>query len=365
MITIGHIIKEIETFAPPVFQESYDNATLITGNLQNECTGVMICLDALEEVLVEALEKKCNLVVAHHPIVFSGLKSITGRNYIERVIIQAIKNDIAIYAAHTNLDNVSMGVNRKFAEQLGIQQLRILDPKKGLLRKLQTYVPHSHHQQVMEALFKAGAGNIGKYTECSFSTEGLGTFMGKEEANPYLGEIGIRHTESEKKLEVLLDVSQQGRVLKALKEAHPYEEVAYELIPLENLHQEIGSGMIGQLPEPVDALDFLNMLKDRMRVSMLKHTAIVQPQVQSIALCGGSGSFLLNKAIAAGADVFITADLKYHQFFDADGKILLADIGHYESEQFTSQLFYDILIRKFPNFALHLTNVNTNPINYL
>lgn len=365
MITIGHIIREIETFAPPVFQESYDNAALITGNLQNECTGVMICLDALEEVLEEALAKKCNLVIAHHPIVFSGLKSITGRNYIERVIIKAIKNDIAIYAAHTNLDNVSMGVNRKFAEKLGLQQLRVLDPKKGLLRKLQTYVPQSHHQQVMEALFTAGAGNIGKYTECSFSTEGNGTFMGKEDANPYIGEKGVRHTESEKKLEVLLDISEQGRVLKALMESHPYEEVAYELIPLENLHQEIGSGMIGQLAEPVDTMDFLQMLKEKMGVSMLRHTAIVQPKVQRIALCGGSGSFLLNKALAAGADVFITADLKYHQFFDADGKILLADIGHYESEQFTTELFYDILIRKFPNFALHLTNVNTNPINYL
>jgi dinuclear metal center YbgI/SA1388 family protein len=365
MITIGHIIREIETFAPPVFQESYDNATLITGKLQNECNGVMICLDALEEVLEEALEKKCNLVVAHHPIVFSGLKSITGKNYIERVIIKAIKNDIAIYAAHTNVDNVSMGVNRKFAGKLGLQELRILDPKKGLLRKLQTYVPKSHQQQVMDALFAAGAGNIGKYTECSFSTEGTGTFMGKEEANPYLGEKGIRHTESEKKLEVLLDISQQGRVLKALMESHPYEEVAYELIPLENAHQEIGSGMIGHLPEPLYTMDFLHLLKEKMGVSMLRHTDIVKPKVQRIALCGGSGSFLLNKAIAAGADVFITADLKYHQFFDADGKILLVDIGHFESEQFTSELFYDILIRKFPNFALHLTNVNTNPLNYL
>lgn len=365
MIRIGDIVREMENFAPPVFQESYDNARLITGSLSWQCSGAVLCLDALESVVDEAIALQCNLVIAHHPIVFSGLKSLTGKNYIERAIIKAIKNDIAIYAAHTNLDNVQSGVNHRISERLGLQNLKILDPKKGLLKKLCTYVPESHLQQVMEALFAAGAGQIGNYSECSFSHPGTGTFMGNEASNPFLGNKGIRHHEAEHKLEVLIDTSVESRVLNALINSHPYEEVAYEIITIDNAHKEVGSGMIGELPAPMQTADFLQMLKVKMNCKSIRHTAEISDEVQKIAVCGGAGIFLLPKAIASGADVLVTADVKYHQFFDADGRILLADIGHYESEQFTKALFYDILIRKFPNFALHLTKVNTNPVNYL
>ncbi len=365
MIKISNIIEEIEKIAHPSLQESYDNAGFITGTRDQECTGVILCLDAIESVLDEAIEKECNLVIAHHPIVFSGLKSLTGRNYIERVIIKAIKNDIAIYAAHTNLDNVIEGVNQKIAQKIGLKNIRILAPKKGILKKLFTYIPVEHTEKVRSALFEAGAGNIGKYSDCSFSVSGEGTFKGSEDSQPYTGEKGVVHTEKEHKLEVLFPAYAEKSILKALLTAHPYEEVAYEVISIDNFHQEIGSGIIGELAAPTETESFLLSLKDQMQTPVIRHTKFIKEKVQKIAVCGGAGSFLLNAAISSSADVFITGDYKYHQFFDADNHIVIADIGHFESEQFTIELFYEILIKKFPNFALYLTSVTTNPVKYL
>lgn len=365
MITIQQIISTLEQFAPPVFQESYDNARLITGDRKAECTGIVISLDATEDVIQEAIDRGCNMVVAHHPIVFSGLKSLTGKNYVERVIIKAIKNDIAIYAIHTNLDNVKAGVNRKIADKLGLKNCRILAPKSGLMRKLFTYVPTAHTDRVLDALFGAGAGQVGNYSECSYRVLGTGTFKGGDDSDPFVGEKGKRHHEEEHKIEVLFSVDQSAAIMQALKESHPYEEVAYEVVALENDHPEIGSGMIGELPEAVPALEFLQSVKKTMQTACIRHTDIVRDKIRTVALCGGAGSFLLSHAIRAKADIFITGDYKYHQFFDADGQIIIADIGHYESEQFTGELIYDRLSQKFGNFALHLSKVNTNPINYL
>lgn len=365
MIKISNIIEEIEKIAHPSLQESYDNAGFITGVREQECTGVILCLDAIESVLDEAIEKGCNLVIAHHPIVFSGLKSLTGKNYIERVMIKAIKNDIAIYAAHTNLDNVIEGVNQKIAQKIGLKNVQILAPKKGLLKKLYTYIPLEHTETVRDALFKAGAGNIGKYSDCSFRIAGEGTFNGGENTQPFVGKKGSIHTEKEHKLEMIFPAFAEREILKALFSAHPYEEVAYEIITLDNYHQEVGSGIIGVLENPVDTHTFLLQLKDKMKTPVIRHTELIHKEVQKIAVCGGAGSFLLNAAISKSADVFITGDYKYHQFFDADKKIVIADIGHFESEQFTIELFYEILIKKFPNFALYLTTVTTNPVKYL
>ncbi|MCO5248969.1 MAG: Nif3-like dinuclear metal center hexameric protein [Chitinophagales bacterium] len=365
MIKISNIIEVVEQIAPPSLQESYDNARLIVGDKDVECTGVLICLDAIEAVIDEAIEKRCNLVLAHHPIVFSGLKSLTGKNYIERVIIKAVKNDIAIYAAHTNLDNVMKGVNSKIAEKLGLRNVKILSPKSGVLKKLYTYVPIDATDSVKKALFEAGAGNVGEYSECSFQIAGEGTFKGSEKSHPFVGKRGERHTEKENKIEVLYPDYLERRVLSALFSAHPYEEVAYEIIGLDNVHQEIGSGMIGDLDEPISSKDFLNMVKIIMKTDVIRYTQIVKEKIQKVAICGGAGSFLLNTAIVQNADVFITGDFKYHQFFDADRRIIIADIGHYESEQYTIDLFYEILVKKFPTFALYLTTINTNPVNYL
>lgn len=329
-----------------------------------EVNGALLCLDSTEDVLEEAQKLGVNLVIAHHPIVFGGLKRFNGKNYVERTVIKAIKNDIAVYAIHTNLDNVIDGVNDKIAEKLGLKNTRILAPKRELLKKLVVFAPKKEAAVVREAMFTAGAGNIGNYSECSFNTEGKGTFKGNEQSDPAYGEKGKRQTEAEEKIEMILPGYAVSSVLRSVKQVHPYEEVAYDVYPLENSWQEVGSGMIGELEEPMKADDFLQHIKRSMEADCVRYTKAVKNEVKSIALCGGSGSFLLGSAIANGADVFITADFKYHQFFDADGKIQIADIGHYESEHFTMEILADHISGKFPKFAVHFTTVNTNPINY-
>lgn len=362
---IKELLEFLESIAPLAYQESYDNSGLICGNIDAEVKSVMITLDCTEEVLDEALSAGCSLVIAHHPIIFSGLKKINGKNYTERVIIKAIKNDIAIYAAHTNFDNIHNGVNERIAEKLGLINTKILSPQTGKLRKLITFCPVDKADHVRKALFDAGAGHIGNYSECSFNVEGYGTFKANKGANPYVGEKGKQHHENELKIESIYTVERERAIIEALLKSHPYEEPAYDLIELANKNNKVGSGMIGNLSFPEDENVFLKNLKQVMQTSCVRHTKLTGKKVSKVAVCGGSGSFLLLEAINAGADVFVSADFKYHQFFDADNKIVIADIGHYESEQFTKQLFYDLLTKKFPTFAVHLSKINTNPINYI
>lgn len=362
---IKDILAEIEVFVPPAYQEGYDNCGVQTGDSNVECTGALLTLDITEAVLEEAIARHCNLVIAHHPLLFSGLKSVTGKNYVERVLIHAIKNDITIYAAHTNMDNVQAGVNKKIADKIGLINTEILVPVEKRLLKLYTYAPREHAAQVLNALYAAGAGSIGNYSECSFQTGGTGSFRPLEGTQPYIGRAGgEREQVEEVKIEVLLPDYLQTSVLQALKAHHPYEEVACELVRLENRDQTVGAGMTGSLKEPMPVYDFFSHIKNVFGLKAFKHTAVHTDKVSRVALCGGSGSFLLQDAIRSGADIFITADFKYHQFFDAEGKIIIADIGHYESEQFTPEIFSEIINQKFPNFAVHLSEVNTNPINY-
>jgi len=362
---LSEIIKAIEAFAPSSYQEDYDNAGLLTGNPEQEITGALICLDSTEELIDEAIREKCNLVIAHHPIIFSGLKKINGKNYVERTIIKAIKNDIAIYAVHTNLDNVRMGVNAKIAEKIGLRNCSVLQPKKGLLKKLVTFCPVEKAAEVRDALFKAGAGVIGNYDECSYNVSGFGTFRAGEGANPFVGEQNIQHQEEETRIETIFPAQKQNSILKALFATHPYEEVAYDIYALENEFQQVGSGLFGELETEQDEKEFLKSLKSLLKTDCVRYTAITGKKIKRVAVCGGSGSFLLKDAIYKGADVFITADLKYHQFFDAEGKILLADVGHFESEQFTTEIFYELLKRNFSTFAVRLSKINTNPVKYL
>lgn len=361
---VKDLLQFLQTIAPLSLQEEYDNAGLLTGNEETICTGALISLDCTEQIVQEAIDKNCNLIIAHHPIVFKGLKKINGNNYVERTIITAIKNDIAIYAIHTNLDNVLAGVNGKIADLLGLQNIQILSPKNNILQKLAVFVPKEYAEKLINALFAAGAGNIGNYSECSFSTSGTSTFTAGEGANPFVGKIGRRETGEEVKIEVIFPAWLQNDILKAMKANHPYEEVAHDIYNLNNKYQETGSGIIGTLAEPVDERELLMKLSIAFKLKVIKHTALLEKKCQKIAVCGGAGSFLISKAKTAGADVYITSDIKYHEFFDADGKMLLADIGHYESEQFTIDLLYDLLSNKFPNFALLKTGVNTNPVQY-
>nr|WP_295934892.1 Nif3-like dinuclear metal center hexameric protein [uncultured Dyadobacter sp.] len=364
MIIIKAILTELEKLAPLSYQEDYDNAGLLVGSPDTPVTGVLFTLDITEEVVDEAIQKRCNLIVAHHPIIFKGLKKLNGKNYVERTVIKAIKNDIALYATHTNLDHVVGGVNWQIAERLGLRNLKILAPKKRLLTKLAFFCPVSHTQSVMDALFEAGAGRIGDYQQCSFRTEGLGTFLPGAGAHPVIGEQGKLETVEEHRVEVMLPAHLQEKVLHALKSSHPYEEVAYYLSALENETQEVGAGAIGELPEAMETNDFLHYLRERMEAKVVKYTEPTGKPTRRVAVCGGAGSFLLRNALSSGADAYITADYKYHEFFDAEGRIMICDIGHYESEVFTKNLLYNYISRKFSNFALCLSEVSTNPVRY-
>lgn len=361
---IQEITTYLESVAPPSLQESYDNAGLLTGNGQWNCTGIITTLDATEEVVLEAIEKKCNLIVAHHPIIFGGLRKITGKNYVEKTIITAIKNDIAIYAIHTNLDNMLYGVNAAIADKLGLVNRSILSPKNETLKKLYTFVPVDHAEQVRSAIFNAGAGHISNYSECSFNIAGQGTFKPGEGTNPFTGKIGIRHTEDEIKMEMIFPAWSENSILTALKSNHPYEEVAYDIISLDNTNQLVGSGLVGELPESISEKQFLTLIKERFNLSVIRHTPLLNREVRKVALCGGAGSFLIGAAIAADTDFYITGDIKYHEFFDANNRLVMADIGHYESEQYTIDLLFDILSQKFPTFAVLKTGVKTNPVHY-
>lgn len=362
---IKDIVRQLEILAPPAYQEDYDNAGLITGNMQQEVKGILITLDCLETIIDEAIREGCNLVVAHHPIVFRGLKKINGNNYIERTVIKAIRHDIAIYAIHTNLDNVIHGVNFKIAEKLGLENVKILAPKKQVLKKLITFVPSSDKEKLLQALYKAGAGNIGNYSECSYQTEGSGTFKPNEKANPAIGSSGKAETVLETKVEVIFPFPLEDQILSALFSNHPYEEPAYDLLILENKNPDIGSGAIGTLPFVMSETDFLKYLKTRMNLTCIRHTTFTGKEIRKVALCGGAGSFLLKNALGVGADAYVSADFKYHEFFDAENKIIIADIGHYESEVFTKDLIYDFLIEKFSNIAVRLSKIDTNPISYI
>ncbi|MBN7812216.1 Nif3-like dinuclear metal center hexameric protein [Algoriphagus sp. H41] len=361
---IQDVISCLERLAPPAYQESYDNATLICGERGAALTGVLCTLDCTEAIVEEAIALGANLIVAHHPIVFKGLKSLTGRNYVERTVIKALKNDIAIYAIHTNLDHVANGVNKRICDRLGLNQTKILQPKRQILNKLVFFVPPTAKDGVLQAVFDAGAGQIGEYKDCSFQLEGMGTFTPSEAANPHLGERGIPQTEKEIRVEVILPTFQSNKIIAAMKKAHPYEEVAYYLSALENENQEVGAGMVGLLERPMDELQFLDYLKEKMNLSVIKHTAPKGGKISKVAVCGGAGIFLLSDAKRAGADAFVTADVKYHEFFDAEGQLILCDIGHYESEIFTKELLGEFLSQNFPNIALYLTKVVTNPTSY-
>ncbi len=361
---IKEILAVIEAFAAPELQEDYDNAGLITGNPSWECSGAICTLDVTLDVVKEAVSKGCNLIIAHHPIVFKGLKKINGKTYVEQVVIEAIKKDIAIYAAHTNLDNVVLGVNGKIAEKLGLKEFKILAPKQRVLRRLITFAPVDKAEEVRQAIFNAGAGHIGQYSECSFNSQGTGTFKAEEGADPYVGEIGKRHEEQETKIEIVYPAYLELQIVKALVDNHPYEEVAYDIFTMENVHYGIGTGVIGELEQPVEEAEFLQKLKTIFKTGVVRHTALRQKRVKKVAVCGGAGSFLVGAALRQGADFFVTADMKYHEFFDAEGRMVIADIGHYESEQFTIDLIHGLLVEKFPTFAVLKTEVNTNPVKY-
>jgi len=362
---IHDVTNLLEQLAPLSYQESYDNSGLLIGNPESPLKGILATLDVTSDVIEEAHAKGLNLVVAHHPLIFNGVKRLTGKNYVERAIIQAIKYDIAVYAAHTNLDNIQGGVNTRIGQLLKLNNLKFLQAMEGELVKLVTFVPMSDVEKVRKAMFDAGAGHIGNYDYCSYNIDGKGTFRAGEGTKPYVGKEGELHIEPETRIEVVVPKARLSRVIREMITSHPYEEVAYDIYPILNSYAGAGSGMIGDLIHPLSELDFLKIVKKTFNLQSLRHTKCLGKNIQKVAFCGGSGAFLIKQAIAAGADIFITADVKYHQFFDADDKILIADIGHFESEQFTVDIFYEYLLKNFSKFAVLKSEIKTNPINYI
>ena len=362
---IKEIITVLEEMAPLAYAEDFDNVGLLLGNQEDEATGVLVCHDALESVIEEAITKNCNLVVCFHPILFSGIKKITGKNYVERSVLKAIKNDIAIYAVHTALDNHKNGVNKIFCDALGLINTKILVPKPNFIQKLVTYTIPENVEQVRNALFNAGAGKIGNYDDCSFTSQGIGTYMGNENSNPEIGERFEFVEAQEIKIEVTFEKHLQNKILKALLKNHVYEEVAYEIYDLQNTHQNIGLGMVGELEKPLSEIEFLQLVKTKMQCGGIRHSTLLGKSIKKVAVLGGSGSFAIKNAIQAGADVFLTADLKYHNFYEAENQMVLADIGHFESERYTKNYIVDYLKEKITNFAFVLSEENTNPVKYL
>lgn len=362
---IKEILQVIETLAPLPLQEVYDNSGIQVGDPNREATGALFCIDVTEEVIDEAISLKCNLIIAHHPIAFKPFKSLIGKNYVERCMIKAIKNDITLYAAHTNLDNADGGVNFKLASILGLEDVRVLTPKSNSLLKFVTTVPDSHAEIVRNAIFNAGAGNIGEYDSCSYNLEGQGTFRAKEGANPHVGEIDKLHFESEVRIETVVPAMKKNEVVRALIAVHPYEEPVYDLYPIANDWAQHGTGVVGVLPESMSEQDFLYMLKDTFNLHHVSHSHFRGKEIREVALCGGSGAFLIGQAIDYGADVFVTGEAKYNDYYDVEDKLLLAVIGHYESEICTKEIFYDAISKKYPNFVMHLSAFDTNPVNYL
>lgn len=361
---IASLVGILEKFAPLSLQESYDNSGLILGNKNDEVESALICLDVTEEILEEAIENKFDLIISHHPIIFKGINKLNRKNAVERIIVKAIKQNIAIYAMHTNADNVILGVNGIIAEKLGLKNVMVLDQRKELFRKLVVFCPIHKADEVRNAIFKAGAGEIGDYSNCSFNVDGTGTFMGNENTNPYVGKKNKLHLEQETKIEIVYPSYKERAVIHALNQSHPYEKVAFDIIQLQNEYPEFGSGVIGELDSSIDELSFLNKLKEAFNIKVIKHSKLLNKPIKTVAVCGGSGSFLIKNAKVKKADIFITGDLKYHDYFEAENEMIIADIGHYESEQFTKDLIHTILIKKIPNFALQISEQNTNPINY-
>ncbi len=361
---ISEIVNFLDNYAPASFKEDYDNVGLLVGNRNEEIKSVLISLDVTEDVVNEAILKGANLIVSHHPIIFRGLKKIVESTEVERVISKAIKNDIAIYAAHTNLDNIDGGVNTKIAEKLNLSNTKFILPYQNNLKKLVVFVPESHIEKVRTIIFDAGAGQIGNYDNTAYYTKGEGSFRALEGATPFVGEQGKLHFEKEIRFETIYPQHLEGKIISAMLNAHPYEEVAYDIYSLNNKYKKAGTGIIGKLPEALTEEEFLALVKKTFKAEVIRHTNLKSRKIKKVAVCGGTCSFIINSAISAGADVLITADVKYHEFFDIENRIFLLDIGHYESEQYTKEIFYDILTKKFSNFAINLSEINTNPIKY-
>ncbi len=368
MHTVGDVIRIIESSYPLCYQEPYDNSGLQVGQMGEKVTGIMLSVETTEAVLEECVDKGCNFLLSHHPILFKPLKRVTMCTYQERCLAFAIKHNIAIYALHTSADNILQGINFFVANKVGMQidGRRPLCPAKGGAYKLQVYVPKTHQKIVREALHQEGIGVSGKYSSCSFSSEGVGRFIPRKGASPFIGkEIGVMEQVSEVCVSMLVEQHLLSAALGTIKRVHPYEEPAYEIIPLLGQSVQVGSGLLGFLPAPVPANSFLNQLKETFNTSVVAHSEITQKMISSVAICGGSGGPFLEQAIAAGADAYVTGEAKYNDFLDAQGRINLVVLGHHTSEQVAIDLFEQLLHQITQEVSLYKSQRDINPVRFL
>lgn len=364
MVRIKDIIKMIEFHAPSYLQEDYDNSGIIIGNIENDVSSVLICLDINEKVIDYAIEKRIDLIISHHPVIFRPLKKINGYSLTETLVLKAIRNDINIYSAHTNIDNSAI-LREKIAQILEIKKYKPLVPYESLYSKLVWFTPSSETARVKSAVFAAGAGHIGNYDSCSYNVDGYGTFRALEGACPFVGEIGQVHQENEVRTEVIFPKFLKNQIIEALDESHPYEEVAYDIYSIDNKLNEFGYGLIGNLDVEINLYEYLLKIKNTLCIQIIRHNAEnIHKKIKTIAYCGGSGASFINNAINQKADLIITSDIKYHEFFDFKEMIAIADIGHYESEKMIIDIFFDIL-KNNNTFAVQKIDFETNPIKLI
>lgn len=363
-IPLRTLLACIEQWAPFSWQESYDNAGLILGDPDRNVTEALVCFDVTPEVVDEAVRIGAGLIVSHHPAIFKGIKRINPASRLGYMIKQSLCHDIAWCALHTNLDNTLNGVNSYLCEQLGLKDVQPLAPLQDIYGKLQVYVPEAYAEKLRQALAEAGCGAGARYDACSYSSRGEGRFRAGSQAHPFSGQIGELHCEAECKIECLYPLHKTRQVLDVLRTNHPYEEPAFDLLPLRNEATGQGAGAIGNLQESMQETELLDKLKELTGTHCIRHSGFRGRKIRRIALCGGSGGSFIGNACARQADAYITGDLKYHDFADAGSGTWLVDIGHFESEKFAMELIFRFIRKNFPNFAVSISEQARNPVSF-
>jgi len=363
-MTCGEIIKILETWAPREISLERDNPGLQVGSGKNIVKNILLSLELTMDVINESIAKECNLIITHHPLIFHPVKSLDfQRDKNSMLIEKLIKNDLTLFSAHTNLDFTKNGVSFELAKMLGLKGIDFLVNLSANQYKISVFVPGDHVEEVADAIFNAGGGIIGEYSRCSFRTGGTGTFFGSNKTTPFLGEKGKQEQVSEIKLEAIADSWKLGGIISAVINAHPYEEPAYDIYPLKNKNINYGMGAVGELDKQLGREEFLKYVSEKLKAKCLKYTSGKSESIKKIAVCGGAGTELLKEAVQSGADAFVTADVKYHTFHDAQGKILLVDAGHYETEiHVLNQIEKELSTAAENNFKIFKYSGSTNPV---
>lgn len=365
-MTIKEVTQFLESRFPLYLQEDFDNCGVQCGNVNNEISGAMVCFEMTEKIIDEAISKNCNLVISHHPLILKrGITKIVPSDRVGAMICKALANNMVLYSMHTNIDSGEGGGNDVFAEKLGLSDVKVMAPVKGLYRKLVVNVPAEHSEKLKEALFKIGCGQQGNYQKCSYSTLGKGQFEPNGEAKPFIGTQNNLEKVEEERIEMIYPAYLQHAVIQAIYENHPYEEPAFDLFSLENTERKVGLGRIGELPEEMDCKEFFSYLKEKLNLEHLRYCGDEGKKIRRVAVCGGGGAGFIDTAIALNADAYVSGDFKYHDFFKSHSGTVLVDIGHYEGECFIKNIIFNLLKEKFTTFAVLSSEFENLNVKYI